>query len=46
MDFQRWTQELSKGILQKSEETPRILSWIYDAIDEDEEDLEEEPAIR
>ncbi len=35
MRFQEWTQELSRSMIERTDESPRFLSWIYDAIDED-----------
>ncbi len=46
MRFETWKRELEKGIIRRTEETPRILRWIYDAIDEDVEEEEEPPCRR
>jgi hypothetical protein len=35
MRFFSWTKEISRGIFYRDEETPRILRYIYDLIDED-----------
>ena len=43
MGFENWMQELSKRVIQRSDETPRVLNWIYDAIDEDLDEDEESP---
>jgi hypothetical protein len=34
----RWTKQVLSGLFYRSEETPRVLRWIYDAIDEDFDD--------
>ncbi len=33
--FEKWKEELTRGLFHRSDETPRILSWIYDIVDED-----------
>jgi len=34
----RWTEQILSGFFYRSEETPIILRWIYDVIDEDFDD--------
>jgi hypothetical protein len=34
----RWTKQVLSGLFYRSEETPRVLRWIYDVIDEDFDD--------
>jgi hypothetical protein len=34
----RWTKQMLSGLLYRNEETPRVLRWIYDVIDEDFDD--------
>jgi len=33
-----WTKQILSGFFYRSEETPRVLRWIYDVIDEDFDD--------
>jgi hypothetical protein len=37
--FRRWVTGVSKGLFYRNEETPRVLRWVYDMIDEDLDDL-------
>ncbi|MBP1696874.1 MAG: hypothetical protein H6Q41_2062 [Deltaproteobacteria bacterium] len=38
LPFKRWTKQILSGFFYRSEETPRVLRWIYDVIDEDFDD--------
>ena len=33
-----WTKQMLNGFFYRNEETPRVLRWIYDVIDEDFDD--------
>jgi hypothetical protein len=35
LSLERWTKQILSGFFFRSEETPRVLRWIYDVIDED-----------
>ncbi len=43
IELARW-KEISNGLFCRNEETPRLLRWIYDLVDEDMED--EEPEVQ
>ena len=34
----KWTKQILNGFFFRGEETPRVLRWIYDVIDEDIDD--------
>jgi hypothetical protein len=36
--FRKWITGVSKGLFYRTEETPRVLRWLYDFIDEDLDD--------
>jgi hypothetical protein len=36
--FRKWIKGVSKGLFYRTEETPRVLRWVYDIIDEDLDD--------
>ncbi len=38
LPLERWTKQILSGFFFPSEETPRVLRWIYDVIDEDFDD--------
>ncbi len=38
LPLERWTKQILSGFFFRSEETPRVLRWIYDGIDEDFDD--------
>jgi hypothetical protein len=38
LSLERWTKQILSGFFFRSEETPRVLRWIYDVIDEDFDD--------
>ena len=36
--LEEWTKQMLNGFFYRNEETPRVLRWIYDVIDEDFDD--------
>jgi hypothetical protein len=36
--FRKWIRGVSKGLFYRTDETPRVLRWLYDIIDEDLDD--------
>jgi hypothetical protein len=42
MTLSEWTSVLSRSIIERTAETPRVLGWIYDVIDEDLPEAEDE----
>jgi hypothetical protein len=38
LPLEGWTKKILSGFFYRNEETPRVLRWIYDVIDEDFDD--------
>jgi hypothetical protein len=36
--FKKWIKGVSIGLFYRTDETPRVLRWLYDIIDEDLDD--------
>jgi hypothetical protein len=36
--LRKWIKGVSRGLFYRTEETPRVLRWLYDVIDEDLDD--------